>query len=82
MSLRTPSPGEDTLVEHWEEHTDHLPYCSATNLAFYQEQMGLAWQAQDLTSKVYKEAKADGNPEVDQLLQHCDQHARVLGMTC
>ena len=65
-------PSLRTLVEHKEEHTDHLPHCSTTNLAFYQEQMELAQQARDLTHRVYKEAEADGNPEVEQFLQLCD----------
>ena len=41
--------------------------------------MELAGQAQDLISKVYEEAKADGDPEVDQFLQLHDQCVRWLG---
>ena len=66
VPLRAPSPGEDILFEDWEEHTDCLSYCC--NLAFYWEQMELAWHTQDLTSQVYKESKVDGNPEVYQFL--------------
>ena len=70
--LRTLSLEEGTLVEHREEHPNHLSHCSTANLAFYWEQMELAWQAQDLASKVYEEAKVDDNPEVYQFLQLCD----------
>ena len=73
-----PIPWGSTLTEDWEEHPDHLPCCSTANLA-YQEQIELAQQSQDLTSKVYQEAKEDGDPEVDQFLWFHDRHAGQLG---
>ena len=76
IESRPKSPG--TLAKQEEEHINHLPHCFAANLAFYQEQLELAQQAQDLTSRVYEEAKADGDPEVEQFLQICDQCDRWL----
>ena len=34
VPLGTLSPEEGTLVEHREEHTDYLPHCPTTSLAF------------------------------------------------
>ena len=55
--LRTLSLGEGTLVKHREDHTDHLPHCSTTNLAFFWEQMELEWQAQTLPARCMKRPK-------------------------
>ena len=56
-----------TMSPSWTqgEHTNCLPHCSTASLAFYWEQMKLAKQSWNLISRLYREAKVDGDQKLN-----------------